>query len=427
MPPLVHPNTDTREKSILHATMRPRRPPFLVLAVGLALLLLSCQTTVVVATAGASSATTNARIGRLRSPIRRKSLRGRSTQLMQHDNPTRVRLTLPTNGNIRLLREVDKEDPATKKKGPSKDYPPTANDTPLQSTKPNDVDSSDIDEVETNGENESFNEPHDILEEPTLPPSSTTAPAALTEAKADGTTHAAMNPQSTVPAAMSSAASSSSSSSSSSSFSPGKVIGIAVSGLALAALTFLCFLLKKRRNKTRPLTKHHDQAETSVGSSLEEGDRVVGEDDEYQDGSFTGVYRLREHTNLNAFLEVLGVSWPVRSAALRARPIHFLTHKGDTVTIKFKGVPKATYQLDGPAVVNVLGSSSYACTASYTEENDGFEVRKEALDGVVDLHLRWSLLDDNETVQMNLTAIFTEDEDKQPVQCTQIYERIGEF
>jgi hypothetical protein len=158
--------------------------------------------------------------------------------------------------------------------------------------------------------------------------------------------------------------------------------------------------------------------------AIEDG---VVDDDEDEGGAFTGVYKLRENSNLNEFMEAIGVSWAVRSATVRARPIHYITHEGNEITMKFKGIPRATYIIDGPAVKNVLVSSTFACKASYTEDNHGFEVRKEGVDqDDYNIHLRWSLADDNETVRMTMAALF-KDEDKEPVECTQIYKRIGEF
>lgn len=151
--------------------------------------------------------------------------------------------------------------------------------------------------------------------------------------------------------------------------------------------------------------------------------------DKEEDGSFQGVYKLEQHEQWDKFLSILGVSWAARSAAVRTKPIHFVTHDGDTVTIKIKGVPRVTYHLGGPAVVNVLGSRSFVCQAEYTPELDGFQVHKEALEGDLNVCLQWKLATDNETVHLNLTAIFTQEDevDRKPVECTHIYKRIGEF
>jgi hypothetical protein len=100
--------------------------------------------------------------------------------------------------------------------------------------------------------------------------------------------------------------------------------------------------------------------------------------------------------------------------------------------MKFKGVPRATYILDGPAVENVLRDRTFACKATYTTNNIGFEVEQQGVDnGDYDIRLRWTLSGDDMTVHLTMTAIFKPDPRKnrtrEPIMCTQVYHRIGEF
>jgi hypothetical protein len=159
---------------------------------------------------------------------------------------------------------------------------------------------------------------------------------------------------------------------------------------------------------------------------------MVEEDENEEGGTFTGVYKLQQHYNLTGFLEATGVPWAFRSAAARARPVHFITQEGNVITMKFKGVPRATYILNGPAVENVLNYRRFACKATYTVDSFGFEVHQRGVDGGdYDIQLRWTLSEDDMTVHLTMTAIFEPNPNKsktrKPVRCTQIYSRIGEF
>ena len=159
---------------------------------------------------------------------------------------------------------------------------------------------------------------------------------------------------------------------------------------------------------------------------------VVEEEEKNDEGAFAGVYKLCEHYNLTAFLEATRVPWAIRSAAARARPMHFITHQGNVITMKFKGVPRATYVLNGPPVQNVLRDRTFACTATYTDNNLGFEVEQRGVDnGDYDMRLRWTLSEDDMTVHLTMTAIFVPDLiqgiTREPVTCIQVFNRIGEF
>jgi hypothetical protein len=220
-----------------------------------------------------------------------------------------------------------------------------------------------------------------------------------------------------------------------SSTDPGSLIGISMSGMLLVVV--LLFLTnrfqRKRMSDTMSSLAVKEGGRGAPGTRHAENDDDHYEDDDDQEGAFAGVYRLREHSHWDAFLQAMGMSWAMRSAAVRSRPIQFVTHQGNRLTMKFKGVPRMTYLLGGPAVTCVLGSQPYTCTARYTPEKNGFEVRKEALDGGVNLHVRWILLENDETVRLHLTAVFPPKENDAPVppvpsvECTQVYQRIGEF
>ena len=141
------------------------------------------------------------------------------------------------------------------------------------------------------------------------------------------------------------------------------------------------------------------------------------------------MYKLHSHQNLNAFLKVTGTPWAIRSALIRAHPIHHITHNGKLITMKFKGVPRTTYVIDGPAIKNVVGHRVFKCYSSYYTKDgcEGFEVRKEGLDeGDYNIHMRWSRSNEEaEQVKLTLTAHFVgSGAGRQSVECTQVYHRV---
>jgi hypothetical protein len=349
--------------------------------------------TAVVATAAATRVETRVETRDDRRPSSSHRVRGRATL---------------EDGNARALRE-------NAKKAPSKHTP--QNQT--SESEPDHINSSDEDETESYWDKNATELPDQFNEtsnEPSATPTLVPSPLPLQSTEADTAIAPGASANTTAP---------SGGGMSSSSTDPGSLIGFSMSGMLLVVV--LLFLTKQKQRKR---TSDTTSLTVKEAGRVEQGDHDTDIDhDEYddQDGAFAGVYKLREHSQWNAFLQAMGVSWAVRSAAVRARPVQFVTHKGNSITIKFKGVPRMTYMLGGPTVTSVLGSQPFTCAARYTEENDGFEVRKEALDGGLNLHFRWILLDDNETVRLNLTAIFPEEDRHEQVQCTQFYQRIGEF
>ena len=209
---------------------------------------------------------------------------------------------------------------------------------------------------------------------------------------------------------------------STSSLSGSTTIGFSIGGVFFVGV--LIFLLKQKQSKRKVKTQQRNVE--NVDSAKDTKIISESEDSDNLDGPFAGVYKLCEHLHFDEFLKAMDMSWSVRSVTLRAKPIQFVTHRGDKVTLKMKGAPRITLIMGGPVATNILFSRPFACTAHYTKNIDGFEVHHEALDGGTNLRMQWTLCGDTETVRLTMAAIFTQD-NREPVQCVHTFRRIGEF
>ena len=113
------------------------------------------------------------------------------------------------------------------------------------------------------------------------------------------------------------------------------------------------------------------------------------DDDEIQEGeeeeqqqpiNMSGSYQMTYHENLDAFLSVQGVPWPLRRAASAVLPIHHITHIRNHVTIQIVApssgfTTQTQYVIQGPPVeTNVRGRIfSDRVYYSYEEGEDGEE------------------------------------------------------
>lgn len=209
-------------------------------------------------------------------------------------------------------------------------------------------------------------------------------------------------------------------------------IGVSVSSVSMIAL--IMFLVRRRHKKreVRVTTRKRGVQETKL--SLQDAHFASGTQIAEQENSrktLAGTYKLRKSIRMNEFLEALGVTWAVRSAACSAKPVHTIFHDDikEVVVLKFKGVPRFTYHLSsyGVTTENSFRERTFRCRASYLPNKQGFEVRHYGTDGgAYDLHLKWQLNtdDDGATVQLSLTALFP---DRPSIACVQIYRHMGEF
>jgi hypothetical protein len=215
--------------------------------------------------------------------------------------------------------------------------------------------------------------------------------------------------------------------------SPNKIIGFSSS----ISMLFLIMLFARRRRNRRTQTKMQNMMEGGLSTGIMEDEVGLAashgaSDVEHGKSILAGAYKLTKSYHLNEFLEALGVSWTARSAACSARPVHTIHHDvvNHTVVMKFKGVPRFTYQLSGygGTTTNKFLERIFACRAMYLADKCGFEVFHRGVDeGPYDLHLKWQRNinnDDDATVQLIFTAFFPY---KPPVRCIQVYRQAVNF
>jgi hypothetical protein len=136
----------------------------------------------------------------------------------------------------------------------------------------------------------------------------------------------------------------------------------------------------------------------------------------------SGTFILVENHNFEAFLEAQGVPWALRSAANRTRPLHRITHKGNLLIIKFKGIPQTTYVLNGPTVPSAIRGRLFEDAASYTAEKDGVQILKQSVEENYTIRLYWRLSEDKSTITLTLTVDFHDE--REPVESIQMFERV---
>jgi hypothetical protein len=82
---------------------------------------------------------------------------------------------------------------------------------------------------------------------------------------------------------------------------------------------------------------------------------------EQQPIDMTGSYQMKSHDNLDLFLSIQGVPWPLRRAAAAVYPVHHITHRSDHLTIQIEAkssgfTTQTNYMINGPPVeTNVRG------------------------------------------------------------------------
>ena len=111
-------------------------------------------------------------------------------------------------------------------------------------------------------------------------------------------------------------------------------------------------------------TNDNSQATSLTRSCLPipaQNDDEIQEDEQQQPINMSGSYQMTYHENLDAFLSVQGVPWPLRRAASAVLPIHHITHIQNHVTIQIVAqssgfTTQTQYVIQGPPVeTNVRG------------------------------------------------------------------------
>jgi len=146
---------------------------------------------------------------------------------------------------------------------------------------------------------------------------------------------------------------------------------------------------------------------------------------EDQPFDISGAYKLRSNDNFDGFLAVQGVPWALRRAANQARPLHRITHQGNSLTIKIEGIieSQTTYIINGPPVETNVRGRIFEDSVSYLQDGVvGIIVRKKAVTENYDVSVQRVLSEDKKRITMTSRATFRDG--KEPVQCVQIFERV---
>jgi hypothetical protein len=158
---------------------------------------------------------------------------------------------------------------------------------------------------------------------------------------------------------------------------------------------------------------------------------VLEEEESRADMPFdlTGLYKLTEIDNLEAFLEVQGVPGLLRRMASQARPLHRITHAGKHLTIRIEGVVRGmesqtSYVIGGPPVETVVRGRVFTDRVEY--DGDALAVKKRAVTENYFVEVRRRLSDDRRTIHMTSTATFPPEQNREPVVCRQTFERVVE-
>lgn len=146
--------------------------------------------------------------------------------------------------------------------------------------------------------------------------------------------------------------------------------------------------------------------------------------EEEQPFDLSGAYKLISNDNFEGFLEVQGVPWALRTAANKARPVHRITHRGHTLTIKIEGIieSQTTFTINGPPSETNVRGRIFEDTVTYLEKDVGIVVKKRALTEEYDVTVQRILSQDRKFIEMTSTATFRDN--REPVKCVQMFERI---
>lgn len=137
--------------------------------------------------------------------------------------------------------------------------------------------------------------------------------------------------------------------------------------------------------------------------------------------NLSGAYRLLSNTGFEEFLAVQGVPWALRRAANGARPIHRITQNGRQLTIRIEGIieSQTTYMIGGPPVETNVRGRIFEDSVEYYGR--GIRVNKRALTENYDVTVVRQLSEDGKHITMTSTATFRDE--REPVQCVQLFER----
>jgi len=193
-------------------------------------------------------------------------------------------------------------------------------------------------------------------------------------------------------------------------------------GESFVFVSVLPILQQLFRKAKLPLRQRRKRSAAEAGAAA----KTASIENEEQPVDLTGAYRWASQENFDAFLEIQGVPWALRRAALNARPVHRIKHKGNRLTIRIEAMvtSQTTYILNGPAVETNVRGRIFKDRASYLPSGDGIEVRKTAVTENYDVIVTRQLRDNGKTIFLTGRAEFNDGRD--PIESYQTFERIEE-
>ena len=128
--------------------------------------------------------------------------------------------------------------------------------------------------------------------------------------------------------------------------------------------------------------------------------------------NLTGKYKLVHNHNFEAFLKSQNVPMLLRKAANASRPIHTITHNGNTLRIQVDGITKGdtTFEIGGPPSNTNIRYLRFEDHVSFVEGGQAVQVRKIGLNappnGAVELIIKRELGNNGHNLIVSSKAVF---------------------
>jgi hypothetical protein len=216
-------------------------------------------------------------------------------------------------------------------------------------------------------------------------------------------------------------------------------------------LVYLLWQYRLKQSKLQRRKRLEKADEDEIAAAKKEAQRLLQQglaeeekkqEDEYEelpdnigDFNLTGTYKMISNENMDAFLTVQGVPWPLRRAAAGVMPNHHITHIKNRLTIRIHAAglleTTTTYTIGGPTVETTVRGRLFRDHVAYkvdpnTQKVHGIQTKKTAVtEGYVVTVLR-VLSDDRNTIYMTSSASFPNDPTKADVVSQQVFSRISE-
>lgn len=145
----------------------------------------------------------------------------------------------------------------------------------------------------------------------------------------------------------------------------------------------------------------------------------------------SGTFVLIHSHNFDEFLQSQGVPWPIRKAVKMSKPVHTLTHVGNSIRIQIDGVTKGdvTYQIGGEPQVSKIRHLSFLDHVTYLDEGDGIQIRKistsktKSPNGATEMIVTRRIVENGSKMLLSTVAVFPETAQKDTIESVQTFQR----